>query len=67
MNRSDKDFSKEISELKVNLKNYCLGRGFIYADNDNINESCLKNTKICLNKKDNNWFFKNTSTSLDAI
>ena len=30
MNRSDKDFSVEISELNVKLKKYCLCRGFIY-------------------------------------
>ena len=41
MHRSDKDFSKEISETNVKLKKYCLGRGFIYVDNDNINEPCL--------------------------
>ena len=37
MYRSDKDFSKEISKLNVKLKKYCLGRGFIYGDSDNIN------------------------------
>ena len=31
MNISDKDFSKEISELNVKLKNYYLGRGFNYV------------------------------------
>ena len=28
MKRFDKDFPKEISELNVKLKKYCLGRGF---------------------------------------
>ena len=31
MNRSDKDFSNEISVLNIKLKKYCLGRGFIYV------------------------------------
>ena len=44
MHRSDKDFLKEISELNVKLKKYCLGRGFIYIDNDNVNESCSINS-----------------------
>ena len=39
MHRSDKDFSKEISELNVKLKKNCLGRGFICIDNNNVNES----------------------------
>ena len=67
MHRSHKDFSKEISELNVKLKKYCLGRGFIYIDNDNINESCLNNSKLHLNKKGTSLFSKNISTSLDVI
>ena len=67
MHRSDKDFSKEISELNVKLKKYCLGRGFIYIDNDNVNESCLNNSKLHLNKKGTNLFSKNILTSLDII
>ena len=34
--RSDKSFLKEIRELNIQLKMYCLGRGFIYVDNENI-------------------------------
>ena len=51
LNRSDKDFSKEIRELNVKLKKCCLDRGFIYVDNDNINESCLNNSKLHLSQK----------------
>ena len=67
MHRSDKYFTKEISELNVKLKKYCLGRGFIYVDNDNINESCVKNSKLHFNKKSINLFSKNIATSLDVI
>ena len=67
VHRSDKDFSKEISELNVKMKKYCLGRGFIYIDNDNINESCLNNSKLHLNKKGTSLFSKKISTSLDVI
>ena len=41
IHRSDKDFSKKISELNIRLNEYCLGRGFVYVDNGSINESCL--------------------------
>ena len=67
LHRSDKDFSKEISELNVKLKKYCLGREFIYIDNDSVNESCLNNSKLHLNKKGTNFFSKNVLTSLDII
>ena len=49
--RTDKDFSNKIKETNIKLKNYYLGRGFIFVDNDNINESCLNNSKLHLNKK----------------
>ena len=63
MYRSDKSFSKEISELNVKLKKYCLGRGFIYIDNNNVNESCLNKSKLHLNKKGTNFLSKNILTS----
>ena len=59
MHRSDKHFSKEISELNVKVKKYCLSRGFIYVDNDNINESCLNNSKLHLNQRGTNLLSKN--------
>ena len=49
--RADKDFSNEIKETNIKLKNYCLGKGFIFVNNDNINELCLNNIKLHLNKK----------------
>ena len=64
---SDRDFSREISELNVKLKKYCLGRGFISADNDNINESCLINSKLHLNKEGTNLLSKSILTSVDVI
>ena len=67
IDQSNKDFSKEISELNFRVKKYCLGRRFIYVDNSNINESCLKNSKLHPNKKDTNFFSKNFLTSLDVI
>ena len=67
MHRSDKDFSKEISELNVKLKRYYLGKGFIYIDNANVNESCLNDSKLNINKKGTNLLFKNILTSLDII
>ena len=36
--RTDKDFSNEIKEISIKLKNYCYGKGFIFVDNDNLNK-----------------------------
>ena len=49
--RADKDFGSETKETNIKLKSYCSGKGFIFVDNDNINESCLNNSKLHLNKK----------------
>ena len=62
--RADKDFSNEIN---IKLKNYCSGKGFIFVDNDNINESCLNNSKLHLNKKGTQRLAKNILSSLDNI
>ena len=67
MHWSEKNFSKEISELNIKLKKYCLGRRFIYVENVNISESCLNNSKLHLNKKSTNLFSKNISTSQNVI
>ena len=66
MHRFDKGISKEISELNVKRKNL-FKKGFIYIDNDTVNESCLNNSKLHLNKKGTNLFSKNVLTSLDII
>ena len=65
--RTDKDFINEIKETNVKLKNYCLGNGFIFVDNDNMNESCLNNSKLHLNKKGTQGLAKNIVSSLDNI
>ena len=49
--RTDKDFGNEIKETNIKLKNYWSGKGIIFVDNDNINESCLNNSKLRLKKK----------------
>ena len=56
--RTDKDFSNEIKETNIKLKNYCLGKGFIFVNSDNINESCLSISKLHLNKKGNQRLVK---------
>ena len=65
--RTDKDFSNEIKETNIKLKNYWLGKGFIFVDHDNINESCLNKSKFHLNKKGTQRLAKNILSSLDNI
>ena len=65
--RTDKDFSNEIKETNIKLKNYWLGKGFIFVDHDNINESCLNKSKFHLNKKGSQQLAKNILSSLDNI
>ena len=57
--KADNDFSNEIKETNINLKNFCLGKGFIFVDNGNINESCLDNSKLHLNRKGTQRLAKN--------
>ena len=34
--RTDIDYSKEIKEISIKLKRYCLGKGLIFIDNSSI-------------------------------
>ena len=43
--RKDRDIDKEIKEGNTKLKNYCIGKGFIFVDNANIKVNCLLNRK----------------------
>ena len=56
--RADKDYSKEIKDINTRQKSYCLGKGLIFADNSNIDESCLNNSKLHLSKKGRQFFHR---------
>ena len=57
--RKDRDLEKEIKETNTKLKNYCIGKGFIFVDNVNIKENCLNNSELHLNRKGTTLFTKN--------
>ena len=64
--RADKDYSKEIKDINTRLKSYCLGKGLIFVDNSNIDESCLNNSKLHLSKKGTQLLSQNILRSLEA-
>ena len=47
--RKDKDLEDKRNEVNMKLKKYCEGKGFTFIENDIINESGLKNSKLHLN------------------
>ena len=49
--RTDKDCKKEIDSINTRLKSYCLDKGLNFTDNSNIDESCLNDSELHLNKK----------------
>ena len=49
--RADKDYIKEIRDINTRLKSYCLGKGLIFVDKSNIDESFLNNSNLHLSKK----------------
>ena len=49
--RAGKDYCKEIKDINIRLKSYCLGKGLIFVDHSNIDESCLNNNKLHLSQK----------------
>ena len=49
--RKDKNLQDERNEVNMKLKKYCEGKGFVFIENTNIDESDLNNSKLHLNKK----------------
>ena len=64
--RADKGYSKEIKNINTRLKSYCLGKGLIFVDNSNIDESCLNNSKLHLSKKGTQLLSQNILRSLEG-
>ena len=64
INRSDRNLEKEIVDLNLKLKRYCEGNQFLFIDNDNIDKSCLNNSKLHLNQKGTNILCQNIRKSL---
>ena len=64
--RKDRDLEKEIKETNINLKNYCISKGFIFVHNANIKENCLKNSKLHLDRKGTTLFTKNIYKSFSS-
>ena len=56
--RKDWDLEKENKETNKKLKIYCIGKGSIFADNANVKENCLNNSKFHLNRKGTSLFTK---------
>lgn len=46
ISRQDRKLENKINESKAKLSKYCEGKEFIFVDNNNINKSCLNNSKI---------------------
>ena len=64
--RADKDYSKEIKDINTRLKSYCLGKGLIFVDKSNIDESCLNISKLHLSKKGTQLFSQNILRFLEG-
>ena len=67
INRSDRNLEKETVDLNLKLKRYWEGNQFLFIDNDNIDKSCLKNSKLHLNQKGTNIWCQNIRKSLLVI
>ena len=69
--RTDKNFRYAIKETNIKLKNYCLGRGSIFVNNDSINESCLNkaNKKSSCFRKSAGWknFYHSSACIVECV
>ena len=54
INRSDRNLENKIVHLNLKLKRFCEGNPFLFIYNDNIDKSCLNNSKLHLNQNGTN-------------
>ena len=62
--RTDKNLEQERKKINTKLKKYCEGKGFIFVENNNINESGLNSSKLHLDKKGKMIFSQNIKRPL---
>ena len=63
----DKDVDDERKYLNSKLKKYCEGKGFVFIENANINETGLNNSKLHLNKKGTSILAQNIKKSFQQF
>ena len=56
-----------INETDTKLREYYEGKELIFVDKSNINESCLNNSKLYLNKKNSNMLSSNIKKLLCQV
>ena len=49
--RFDRNVIDDIERINEKLKGCCIGKGFTFIDNNNINKSCLNRSKLHLNRR----------------
>ena len=65
--RQDKDVDDERKELNSKLKKYCEGKGFVFIENANINETGLNNSKLHLSRKGTNILAQNIKKIISTV
>ena len=65
--RKDKDLEDERNEVNMKLEKYYEGKGFVFIEDDNINEPGLNNSKLHLNKKGTNILTQNIKRSYNQF
>ena len=63
----DKDLEDKENEVNMNVKKYFEGKGFVFIENANTDESGLNNSKLHLNKKETIIFTQNIKRSLNQF
>ena len=59
INRLDRNVVDDTERINEKLKRWCIGKGFTFIDNNNINESCLNRGKLHLNRKGSSYLVNN--------
>ena len=62
-----RDLQRQIEEINVKLRDYCLGKSTISVDNTYIRENCINSSKLHLNRKELLHLQKNANRFLQGL
>ena len=57
----------DIERINEKLERWCIGKGFTFIDNNNINEPCLNRGKLHLNRRGSSYLANNFKKFIESL
>ena len=65
--RFDRNAIDDTERINEKLKQWCIGKGLTFINNNNINESCLNRGKLYLNRRRSSYLANNFKNFIELL